>query len=514
MERQSKQSKSLAMKRNPFAGSHVLLIIALIMAATLRFWMLKYRLLSINSDDAMIGIMAQRILAGARPLFYYGGYYYGPLDAYLAAPLIRIWGSSDEILRVFPLIFSLLFVVVTFLLGKKRYTEKIGLISAFYAAIPPVFLTVRGLKVDAAYSILLVIGSISLYLFSGWMEDRSRRRLVVLAILSLIGVWIFPLMLYYILAMALTFWLDRSSRCDRLRMGEHSHHWLFGMGVLFLIIIFLILGQYTSPVPLGERVTNLGGLVQITTPVLLGFFPAAENFSDFTAVFSRYPAFWKVSAAALGLIISGVGLWAGYKRYQQGNRLLFVFVTTTVLIFVLTSVMVGFKPEAFSYPRYLFLLYSAIPMGVDALMQLTDKKPFLRYGMIILILIVNLVSNINLPTSKPSMSGLKNLMMNRQGVSFVYTDYWTGYWLAYETDGKVIPSIITPDGKIGFNRLEDTAQAVSNASAVMYIFPAGSSGATALQRYLDNQKIQYQVFTVDERILFWGLSSPVRPGDF
>lgn len=508
LEQPSKKKKSLVM------GSVALLIIALIMAALLRFWMLKYRLVGINSDDAMIGIMAQRILAGARPPFYYGGYYYGPLDAYLAAPLIRIWGSSDAILRVFPLIFSLLFVLATFFLGKKLYNEKIGLISAFCAAIPPAFLTIRGLKVDAAYSILLVIGSTSLYLFSAWMEDRSRGRLAVLMALSLIGVWIFPLMLYYLLAMALTFWLTQSSQSDRLKMSEHTRHGLFVAGILLFAAVFVIGGQFTSAIPLGERVTNFGEKAQFIMPVMLGFFSPAENFSDFAAAISSYPAFWKFMAAAVGLTIFCVGLWLGYRRYQQKNRLLFVFVTSTVLIFVLTSIMIGFKPDAFSYPRYLFPLYSAIPMGVDALMQLTGKKPILRYGMILLILIGNLFSNICLPARQSTMSELKTLLMSRSSVSYVYTDYWTGYWLAYETGGKVIPSIITPDGKIGFNRLEDTAQAVSNASEVIYIFPAGSSGATALRRYLDAQKIRYQVLTVDEHILFWELSQPIRPDDF
>lgn len=489
----------------------------LILAALLRIWMLNHRLLGINSDDANIGIMAQDILRGHFPIFYYGGYYYGPLDAYLAAPLIRVWGSSDQILRVFPFISSLLFVWVIYRTGQKLYGETTGLFSALFAALPPVFLTVRGLKVDAAYSFVLLIGSLSLNLFLDWMQTHSRKKLAALIGLSMVGVWVFPLMLYYILAMMLTYLvtvMPPKGTHKQIELSPRKRYLLIGACLILLAGIFVWGGQYSSPVALSERAASISGFFKYAIPVLLGYFPPAEDYNNFAQTMSGVPWVWVALGIISGILVTALGLWMGYRRYQQGNRILFILVTSSAMIYALFFILVGVIPETLSFPRYLFPFYSVIPMWVDALIQLTQRKSVLRYGLVFMILIVNFASNIGLPKIQSPAPNLKTWMLNQSTESYIYTDYWTGYWLAYETGGKVIPYILTLDAGPGNNRISAYADRVSAAADTMVILPDGSSGVAKVRQYLLKNQIQFQVENMDDRIVFWKLSKPIHVTDW
>ena len=137
------------------------LIVILMVSAAWKIILLALDVVPLNSDEAIVGLMARHILQGERPFFYYGQSYYGPLDAYLTSLLFAVFEPNDFALRIVPLAASLLFVIVIYYLGKALYSRQVGLWSAAYAAIAPAFLLVRGLKGDAAYSLVLLISALA-----------------------------------------------------------------------------------------------------------------------------------------------------------------------------------------------------------------------------------------------------------------------------------------------------------------------------------------------------------------
>src|SRR5436189_263651 len=93
-------------------GSWPVLCCVLI-ALLLRLWLVVRAGGTVNGDEALVGIQAQQILRGERPVYFYGQVYMGSLEAYLIAAIFALFGSSAWTLRVEPLILSLCIVWLT-----------------------------------------------------------------------------------------------------------------------------------------------------------------------------------------------------------------------------------------------------------------------------------------------------------------------------------------------------------------------------------------------------------------
>jgi hypothetical protein len=82
-----------------------------------------------NSDEATMGLAARHIAAGQeRPAFFYGQHYMGTLEAYLAAPLFALFGSSTGLLRVQTLAWYVLLCVAVYRLCAVLYSRRLGLV--------------------------------------------------------------------------------------------------------------------------------------------------------------------------------------------------------------------------------------------------------------------------------------------------------------------------------------------------------------------------------------------------
>lgn len=87
-------------------------------------------------DEGAHGLMARHITEGARPIFYYGGYYHGAFDAYLSAGLFGLFGESLAALRALPGLFSAVTVVAAYLLASRLYDRRTALLAAALVAVP------------------------------------------------------------------------------------------------------------------------------------------------------------------------------------------------------------------------------------------------------------------------------------------------------------------------------------------------------------------------------------------
>ena len=73
--------------------------LVLLLAVIIRIWLTVRTHGTLDGDEALLGIQAEHILQGARPIYFYGIPYFGSLEAYLAALLFAVFGPSVAALR-------------------------------------------------------------------------------------------------------------------------------------------------------------------------------------------------------------------------------------------------------------------------------------------------------------------------------------------------------------------------------------------------------------------------------
>ena len=92
-----------------------------------RIWILAHPLGVLDSDKAVIGLMARRILDAHRlPTFFWGQNYGGPHEAVAAAAVFAVVGASVVALKVVPMALSALAALLTWRIGRVLLSERAG----------------------------------------------------------------------------------------------------------------------------------------------------------------------------------------------------------------------------------------------------------------------------------------------------------------------------------------------------------------------------------------------------
>lgn len=181
---------------------------------------------TLDGDEALLGIQAEHILQGERPIYFYGIPYFGSLEAYVAALLFAIFGPSVAALRAETTAFALLLVSATWWLATLLATaarlpsfarKSFPLVAALVAALPPLYDGIVELRTGGGWIesfVVMLLLLISVYrLTRRWHEKASWRELALrwagVGLLIGFGIWIYPLVSVAILAAALWILLDR-----------------------------------------------------------------------------------------------------------------------------------------------------------------------------------------------------------------------------------------------------------------------------------------------------------------
>lgn len=200
--------------------------LCLLVALIIRVWLAVRTHGILDGDEALLGIQAEHILQGARPIYFYGIPYFGSLEAYVAALLFAIFGPSVAALRAETTAFSLLLVCATWwlasLLAKAAHLPSYArkcftIVAALVAALPPLYDGIVELRTGGGWIesfVLMLLLLISVYrLTSRWHEKASNRELALrwagIGFIVGFAMWIYPLVSVSILAAALWIIIDR-----------------------------------------------------------------------------------------------------------------------------------------------------------------------------------------------------------------------------------------------------------------------------------------------------------------
>jgi len=143
------------------------LFLILLLALSLRVFQVGEKPTFI-SDEASIGYNAYSVLKTGRdewgeflPLSFKSfGEYKLPLYIYAAVPSIALFGLSETATRLPSVLAGVAAVWFIFLLGRQLFSEKVGLLAAFFLAINPWHFEVSRMALEASLALVMVLAGI------------------------------------------------------------------------------------------------------------------------------------------------------------------------------------------------------------------------------------------------------------------------------------------------------------------------------------------------------------------
>lgn len=137
--------------------------ISLLAAACLKIGLVMGGAVPFNSDEAVVALMGRHILAGERPVFFYGQAYMGSLDAYLVAAFFTIFDQHVWVIRLVQGLLYIFTILTTFWLGKLAFgSTRAGLLAMAFMAIPVVNVTLYTTVSLGGYGEALLLGNLIL----------------------------------------------------------------------------------------------------------------------------------------------------------------------------------------------------------------------------------------------------------------------------------------------------------------------------------------------------------------
>jgi len=518
-----------------FAAAAVLLL-----ALCLRVILLAAEVFPLNADEAIVGLMARHILAGAWPTFFYGQAYLGSLDAAFVAAAFALLGETLLAIRIVQTLLFLGTILTTMALTREMGFSVLGCtLAGLLLAIPSVNVTLYTTVSLGGYGEALLLGNLIL-----WATLRLIHRpapvwaFAMWGVLAGFALWVFGLTLIYSApcVVALIF-----ACLSRLSGRE-----VFGRGAALLAgamlgaLPVLVWSAANGP---GHLLRELmGSAIAGASPAELPSAVASHlvNFALFgpTVLVGVRPP-WSVSPLGMPLAPIAVIVWLavvalGLRRSswpasgRSGRTLLFASSLTLLAAFLLTPF--GADPSG----RYFLPL--AIPLaifgagGILAARDLTGRSWPLALAA--LLLAFHLWTNFQAAVGEPGFttqfdaSTVFDRAHDKELVDFLldqeatagYSTYWVSYPLAFASQERLVYLPHLPyHSDFRYTARDDRYEPYR---AVVAAEPRPSF-ITARQPWLDAvlrerlkaRGVDFEEKTIGDYRVFYDLSETVRPDD-
>ncbi len=408
--------------------------------------LLPIRLLPFNSDQAIVGLMTRHILQGEFPWLYYGDSYGGILEPLLAASAGLLLGVSRWSLSWIPLLFSLLFIISIYQLGRELYVREIGLISMLLSAIPPFAIHIETSLAIGGYIEGLCLGNLILLITYRLTAPNLRpslpfARLFGLGVLWGIAWWTYPICLIYLITSFCFLTFQKRAFVLKGRALIAIAGFFLGSLPFWIWNLKHSLSFFTFVQSEGKGSLWTNALALFNQlPQLFGFNPAL-------------PATWPAWFFAFLFLASLVFLLVSHRWQKirfpagRGGLLLFYFI-----FFVLLYSGSGFGERTVAL-RYLVPFYSLFPITLGLFFYwLKTKNRFLGISLMVSFLLFFSFENLSSFTylGKGAIKNRKQSevetalfqYLKEKKIRTVYTpEYWSAARLTFEAQEALIFSL-------------------------------------------------------------------------
>lgn len=467
------------------------LALIILLGAAVRLYFLFASQWMIEADEAAVGLQALHILRGERPIFFPGQAYLGNFESYLVAGAFALFDVSPYTLKFVPFAFGLIFIFLSFQIGKEIFqNERVGFLAALVAALAPVYFVMWSMKARGGFIEALVLAQLALLWFHRWLRPPlppstgaglrvgAPRWLpgLIFGLIAGYAVWTNPLVVYMLAPLGVVL-------CARALLNLRGwRHALVSivtatLGGLFGLLPF-ILFRLANGRELFRRVEHdvpptgaWRDLVQKVwqyfwqdgLPTLLGLRVPRQAFEPD----------WRLIVVPLYVLALLWLIWQA--RQNHSAAALALMIAFSFPLFAFGSITGGnfavIIPDSGLLTRYLLPLYILLTQALGLLFA--ALLSVLRWGALAILLAINLWSVFSADAVALSRNEFSNqplpadqsellTFLAQAKLRYVYTSHWIGFPLMLESREQII-TLDYPDIKFEMDRFPDYRAAVEAA---------------------------------------------------
>jgi 4-amino-4-deoxy-L-arabinose transferase-like glycosyltransferase len=460
-------------------------IVGVVAGILLRVWLLRLPTGVLDSDEAIVGLMARHLVHQHEfTTFYWGQNYGGSLSAFATAGVFAVFGSSTATLKAVALAMGAISALLVWRLGRRTIGEPGATIAGLAFWVWPTNYVWLSTKERAFYWPCLILGLGFLLAVLRIVQRPERRRdWILLGLLGGIGWWTSPQILYFVVPGLI--WLAIKLRREQLQLLVVS----FAFAVLGSLpwLIWNLRNDWAALVP-GSRQFDKGYLGNINVlfrhglPVALGL-----NVVERWLVPVVFPIIY-VAIIVLGTI--GVAL-----RRPKPWLLVLVVVTFPLLwgAFPVSGVVGEGRYVMFILPVVILLLVYAARHPVAQVVLLVAALAVSIDG-------VHRIRCCTAPAAPdvamPRSTGPLIDALEAHHVTRFEADYWIAYRVAFETDERIIGSPRT------FKRWPAFDRAVAADPHPAAVFVRRSAGGPTYRRGLVQLGIDFERYDAGDFVVY------------
>ena len=477
----------------------------------------------LDADEAVTGIMAQRILHGDLYTYFAGQNYQGALEQYLQAAVLGVVASTPTSLRIVEVALCTATCVLVGFVG-RRVTGSAwgGVVAAAIYAAGPYYNVYKGIHSHGGYDTAQLVGTAALLV--AFRADRGQRpgRYAALALGVCVGLALWENSLALLLVVPAVLWMIASARGSLGALAVAA----FAGAVLGAAPALLYELHHGWLLPWqqgqGSSVGSASGkLHDLIDPVLGMFLGAARPFSGARAVGWLPPL-------AIGIVALGLLVWAVLARWRGVRDLVSLRtrhrapIDAVLVGFVLFGAVYGFSAYT-SYtrePRYLYTLYPLLALALAwGVWRIRGRGRGIAAALLVAVVLAATLTTMRtanalgettghvggIPIQTQGMPAVV-AALQRLGVHDLYANYWLAYPIAFAADGSVS---VAPTG--GVVRFPSQARAVAAATDPAYAAPVGAP-ADQLQAALARSGARAERIDIRSIAIFVHITPARRPG--
>ncbi|MEW5956861.1 MAG: glycosyltransferase family 39 protein [Chloroflexota bacterium] len=500
----------------------------LFVAIILRFCLIPVESMPFDSDEAIFLLMSRHILAGERPLFFYGEAYGGSADSYLTALFFYFLGQKIAVARLVQSLEYLVGMGCTYLLARRLLPgARLGPPAVLWLmAIPPLLLTTWTTPA-VLYAVVIGLGGVISYLgYRLLFEDAERRgRWLLFGMVCGLAFWTFGILVVYMVPVFILFlWQFRRRRLPNYLLASLA----FFLGSLpwwtqALAGLQVVYNPEASPVipPLWFR---LLAFFSLTLP---GFFGFRQPWAP--------EIFWPALVVPLLIFYAAASLYAipWLRRRDPGQPRVepVGFILLGLQTVVWLGLYFGTRFSLDATGRYILPLYPVLFIVAGLFLERIYRwrRPA-AIGLLAALLAFNLAAHLKaIQRVPPGITAQMNPVLwfgneyDQALIDFVaahggrgYSHHWISYKIAFLSDERVILAAFLPyrpdlrwlplD-----NRYPPYAEAVAASPQRVYVTHREPNLEAYLRSAFAERQITYQIKDIGPYRVYYDFSVVVTP---